>query len=104
MSRQFKGPKDESPPVYKCTVMWPAIHQMEHENPGMFAELGMVHYDTKETVTSEVIRSLQALSPESGIAQQADQGPKAGITMETDILFDKHLSVSDVNVTNTYYH
>lgn len=44
-------PDDDSPPIYECTVMWPAMSQLRYENPGRIADLVMVDDDTNEFIT-----------------------------------------------------
>lgn len=85
--QQDKSLHDGSPPVYQCGLMWPAIHQVAHENRHKINNLcmvdrepGMVDHDSNNGATA-VISSLKSIGPESGIdsltREQQSEGDKA---------------------------
>lgn len=75
VAQQALNPYDDSPPVYECAVMWPAINQIRAEHAGRIADLGMVDYETKELIT---VQSMGAkMGSDSPINAKKDVGYKA---------------------------
>lgn len=55
---QKRNDADSSTPIYQGTLMWPALAQVQAQNPHKVSDLAMVDCDTRED-TKEALTSLQ---------------------------------------------
>ena len=65
-SVQQKHGTDKTADVYQCTVMWPALAQVQAQNRHQVSDLAMVDCDTAESVKA----ALPSLQQDSGFASQ----------------------------------
>lgn len=70
--QQSQSGNDGSSPVYECTVMWPAMQQVQALNSHKVTGLCTVECDTMES-TADTISSLQSSSADSGIDSMNNQ-------------------------------
>ena len=56
---------DNSPPIYECTLLWPAIHHVMAQNSHKVTGLNVIRPCLRTTVT---VGQLQGISLDSGVS------------------------------------